>query len=187
MQPTTTSPLFVAKAVAPPLRSAEIRATVAPGSAPTVLMRRRSPLRPTLLLHLAARPRVVQLWVPTTPKVQANRMHRAVSQGFLTRRVEAIGATLAPRAGGPSAAEGISALAAHVKARSSMPLRGLGASAFDTARLEVDSARLSPLAFTQRALRSQSSNSVSATVKPATPRELAHSRGVGPRHAPAAD
>ena len=57
----------------------------------------------------------------TTPKVMANRIRRAFSQDSLVRRVEAIGACLAPNLGRPSGADRLSALASRVRTRSSPP------------------------------------------------------------------
>ena len=73
------------------------------------------------------RPAAVAPWKPPTPKVLANRIHRASSHDALVRRVEAIGARLAPNAGRPTGAERLSALAARVRAKSSPPSLCVGA------------------------------------------------------------
>jgi hypothetical protein len=66
-------------------------------------------------------------WTPPTPKVMANRIHRASSRDALVRRVNDIGARLAPVDGRPTGAERLSALAARVRAKSSPPSLCVGA------------------------------------------------------------
>jgi hypothetical protein len=67
-------------------------------------------------------------WRPPTPKVQANRLHRAASDSALIRRVEEIGANLAPPLCRPSAAERLGALAARIRDKQASP-PGSGATA----------------------------------------------------------
>jgi hypothetical protein len=61
--------------------------------------------------------RVVLPWLPPTPKVHANRLRRAASEGALTGRIEATGATLAPRRNGASAADRIDAVTRRGRCR----------------------------------------------------------------------
>ena len=90
------------------------------------------PVRP------ATRCRVVQPWVPPTPKVHANRVRRAASEGALIRRVEAIGATLAPCLNRPSAADRLSAIASRVRARSALHTLDAGACESGSCGIETD-------------------------------------------------
>ena len=60
-------------------------------------------------------------WRPPTPKVQANRLHRAASDSALIRRVEEIGASLAPSHSRPSAAVRLNALALRIRAKQTSP------------------------------------------------------------------
>ena len=69
----------------------------------------------------------VMPWTPPTPKVMANRIHRASSHDALVRRVKAIGDCLAPNAGRPTGADRLNALAARVRAKSSPPSLCVGA------------------------------------------------------------
>ena len=55
--------------------------------------------------------KVVPLWLPSTPKVQANRRRRAANEGAFAGRIDAIGASLVPRKTGMSAAARIDAIA----------------------------------------------------------------------------
>ena len=71
--------------------------------------------------------RTLAPWEAPTPKVMANRIHRASSHDALVRRVEDIGARLAPSSGKPSAADRLKALTARVRAKSSPPLLCAGA------------------------------------------------------------
>ena len=65
-------------------------------------------------------PSIVLPWQPPTPKVQANRLLRAASQGALARRVEEIGARLVPRSIGPSASQRLAALSLRVSAKATV-------------------------------------------------------------------
>jgi hypothetical protein len=56
-------------------------------------------------------------WRTPTPKVQANRLRKAASDSALIRRVEEIGAGLAPSRIRPPAADRLGALAARIRAK----------------------------------------------------------------------
>jgi hypothetical protein len=83
----------------PPLRApAPLRAPVGPAAAAVVLP-----------------------WRPPTPQVQANRLHKAASDSALIRRVEEIGARLAPPPSREPAAERLKALALRIRAKQASP------------------------------------------------------------------
>ena len=68
-------------------------------------------------LRGTAGPRLVAPWVAPTPKVHANRLRKAASDGALIARVEEFGASLSCGADRPDAASRLAALAERVRHR----------------------------------------------------------------------